>query len=119
MTACFAALSDERVDAGQGRLLCLGRRGDGAPDAAPRRLQFRDDVAAGATEGEGDDRRLLPTEQLELRLPAVVGPVRLAHGDPVPRGFSGEAIDVRRYPRLVDLLADWIKGVHSERSPRQ
>src|SRR5436190_78617 len=74
MTACFAALDDERVDAGHGRLLCLGRRGDGAPDAAPRRLQFRDDVAAGATEGEGDDRRLLPTEQLELRLPGVVGP---------------------------------------------
>src|SRR5436190_18151617 len=91
MTACFAALSDERVDAGQGRLLCLGRRGDGAPDAAPRRLQFRDGVAAWATEGEGDDRRLLPTEQLELRLPVVVGPSWLADSDAVPRGLAGEA----------------------------
>ena len=80
MTACFAALDDKRVDAGHGRLRRFGRRGDGAPDAAPRRSQFRDDVAAGATEGEGDDDRSLPTEQLDLRLPVVVGPVRLADG---------------------------------------
>src|SRR5256885_9605005 len=109
MTARFAAWDDERVDAVRGHLLCLGRRGAGAPGAAPRRLQFRDGVAAGATEGERDDRRLLPTEQLKLRLPVVVGPSRLADGDAVPRGFSAEASDVRRYPRLVDLLADWIE----------
>lgn len=111
MTARLEALDHQGVRAGLTRDRRLLWAGHGHPDLAARALQRGDRVRRRATEGERRDRRPLGHQQLDLLLPVVVLPARLARLVPL----LAQRLGVARHRDRIRQARRRHEQVHAER----
>jgi hypothetical protein len=115
MPACLHSLDDHGICPYLSGKLCLVGFSDRHPDLDTGVVQLVDELPFGTAEGEGNYGRPLHQDQIQLRLPPIVGPLGVSGFGANARGFSPNALAIGTQPFGIGGILARDKQIDAER----